>query len=160
MNYTFQPLTQEQAERIAFEWRYEGDYAFYNMDADEEDLASFLDADERGDTTFAVLETNEMIGFVTLQFESPGTVTIGLGMRPDLTGNGNGYRFLTSILNWIDATYGTCNVCLTVATFNKRAIRLYESLGFTPQEIFMQETNGGVYPFLSMTHEHSKTPNN
>ncbi|VXB68973.1 hypothetical protein EXIGUO8H_20780 [Exiguobacterium sp. 8H] len=81
MNYTFQPLTQEQAERIAFEWRYEGDYAFYNMDADEEDLASFLDADERGDTTFAVLETNEMIGFVTLQFESPGTVTIGLGMR-------------------------------------------------------------------------------
>lgn len=160
MSHTFQPLTQEQAELIAFEWRYEGEYAFYNMDADEEDLASFLDADERGDTTFAVLETNEMIGFVTLQFESPGTVTIGLGMRPDLTGNGNGYRFLTSILNWIEATYGTRTVRLAVATFNKRAIRLYESLGFIPQDTFMQETNGGVYPFLSMTREQSEPPNN
>ena len=159
MSHTFQPLTQEQAELIAFKWRYEGEYAFYNMDADEEDLALFLDADERGYTTFAILD-DELIGFVTLQFESVDAVSIGLGMHPDLTGNGNGYRFLTSILNWIDATYGTCNVCLTVATFNKRAIRLYESLGFTPQEIFMQETNGGVYPFLSMTHEHSKTPNN
>ena len=160
MNYRFQPLTQEQAERIAFEWRYEGDYAFYNMDADEEDLASFLDADERGDTTFAVLETNEMICFVTLQFESPGTVTIGLGMHPDLTGSGNGHRFLTSILNWIEATYGTRTVRLAVATFNKRAIRLYESLGFIPQDTFMQETNGGVYPFLSMTREQSEPPNN
>ncbi|WP_251127910.1 MULTISPECIES: hypothetical protein [unclassified Exiguobacterium] len=44
MNHTFHPLTQDQAEQIAFEWRYEGEYAFYNMDADEENLASFLDA--------------------------------------------------------------------------------------------------------------------
>lgn len=54
---------------IAFKWRYEGDYAFYNMDADEEDLALFLDADERGDTTFAILEANELIGFVTMTRE-------------------------------------------------------------------------------------------
>ncbi len=159
MNYTFQPLTQEQAERIAFEWRYEGDYAFYNMDADEEDLASFLDADERGDTTFAILD-DELIGFVTLQLESVDAVSIGLGMRPDLTGNGNGYPFLNSILNWVEATFGTRTVRLAVATFNKRTIRLYESLGFIPQDTFMQETNGGVYPFLSTTREQSEPPNN
>ena len=159
MSHTFQPLTQEQAELIAFEWRYEGEYAFYNMDADEEDLALFLDADERSDTTFAILD-DELIGFVTLQFESADAVSIGLGMRPDLTGSGNGHRFLTSILNWIEATYGTRTVRLAVATFNKRAIRLYESLGFIPQDTFMQETNGGVYPFLSMTREQSEPPNN
>lgn len=68
------------------------------MDADEEDLALFLDADERGDTTFAILEANEQIGFVTMQFESAETVSIGLGIRPDLTGSGNGHQFLTSIL--------------------------------------------------------------
>lgn len=89
MSHTFQPLTQEQTELIAFEWRYEGEYAFYNMDADEEDLALFLDADERGDTTFAILD-DELIGFVTLQFESVDAVSIDLGMRPDLTGSGNG----------------------------------------------------------------------
>ncbi|MCA0981434.1 GNAT family N-acetyltransferase [Exiguobacterium aestuarii] len=159
MSHTFHPLTQEQAELIAFEWRYEGDYAFYNMDADEEDLALFLDADERGDTTFAILEDDDLIGFVTLQFESAETVSIGLGMRPDLTGSGNGHRFLTSILTWIEATYGTHTIRLAVATFNKRAIRLYESLGFIPQDTFMQETNGGVYPFLTMTREQSEPPN-
>ncbi|WP_214821414.1 MULTISPECIES: GNAT family N-acetyltransferase [unclassified Exiguobacterium] len=159
MNHTFQPLTQEQAELIAFKWRYEGDYAFYNMDADEEDLALFLDADERGDTTFAILDDDELIGFVTVQSESTDTISIGLGMRPDLTGNGNGNRFLTSILDWIETTYGTLTLCLAVATFNKRAIHLYASLGFTPQETFMQETNGGVYPFLSMTRLQKSPPN-
>lgn len=153
MSHTFHPLTQEQAELIAFKWRYEGDYAFYNMDADEEDLASFLDADERRNTTFAILEANELIGFVTLQFESADTVSIGLGMRPDLTGSGNGNQFLTLILEWIEVTYRPRTIQLAVATFNKRAIRLYESLGFIPQDTFMQETNGGVYPFLSMTRE-------
>ncbi|WP_337874560.1 GNAT family N-acetyltransferase [Exiguobacterium sp.] len=159
MSHTFHPLTQEQAELIAFEWRYEGEYAFYNMDADEEDLALFLDADERGDATFAILEDDDLIGFVTLQFESAETVSIGLGMRPDLTGSGNGHRFLTSILTWIEATYGTHTIRLAVATFNKRAIRLYESLGFIPQDTFLQETNGGVYPFLTMTREQSEPPN-
>lgn len=160
MSHTFHPLTQEQAELIAFKWRYEGDYAFYNMDADEEDLASFLDADERGDTTFAILTDDELIGFVTLHFESTDTVTIGLGMRPDLTGSGNGNQFLTLILEWIEVTYRPRTIQLAVATFNKRAIRLYESLGFIPQDTFMQETNGGVYPFLSMTREQNEPPNN
>ncbi|MCT4784873.1 GNAT family N-acetyltransferase [Exiguobacterium aestuarii] len=159
MSHTFHPLTQEQAELIAFEWRYEGDYAFYNMDADEEDLALFLDADERGETTFAILDDDELIGFVTLQFESTDTISIGLGMRPDLTGNRNGNRFLTSILDWIEVTYKPCTIQLAVATFNKRAIRLYESLGFIPQETFMQETNGGVYPFLSMKRLQKSPPN-
>lgn len=160
MSHTFHPLTQEQAELIAFKWRYEGDYAFYNMDADEEDLASFLDADERGDTTFAILTDDELIGFVTLHFESTDTVSIGLGMRPDLTGSGNGNQFLTLILEWIEVTYRPRTIQLAVATFNKRAIRLYESLGFIPQDTFMQETNGGVYPFLSMTREQNEPPNN
>ena len=130
------------------------------MDADEEDLALFLDANERGDTTFAILNDDELIGFVTLQFESADTISIGLGMRPDLTGSGNGHRFLTSILNWIETTYGTRTVRLAVATFNKRAIRLYESVGFLPGDTFMQETNGGVYLFLSMTREQSEPPDN
>ncbi|WDH75656.1 GNAT family N-acetyltransferase [Exiguobacterium marinum] len=159
MNHTFHPLTQDQAEQIAFEWRYEGEYAFYNMDADEEDLASFLDAKERGDTTFAILNDDELIGFVTLHFESVETVSIGLGMRPDLTGSGNGHRFLASILTWIEATYGTRTVRLAVATFNKRAIRLYRSLDFIPEETFVQETNGGVYSFLSMKRLQKPPPN-
>lgn len=80
-------------------------------------------------------------------------------MRPDLTGHGNGNRFLTSILIWLETTYEPRTIQLSVATFNKRAIRLYESLGFIPQETFMQETNGGVYLFLSMKRLQKSPPN-
>ncbi len=52
MTYHFQPMTQQHAETIAWTWRYEGEYAFYNMDADADDLASFLDETTRGATTF------------------------------------------------------------------------------------------------------------
>ena len=38
MTYTLQPITQEQAEEIAYNWHYDGKYAFYDMEADEEDL--------------------------------------------------------------------------------------------------------------------------
>ena len=40
MTYEFNILTQEQAENIAYNLHYDGEYSFYNMEADEEDLAN------------------------------------------------------------------------------------------------------------------------
>jgi len=34
MNYTYLQLTQRQAEQIAYDWTYEGDFAFYDMPND------------------------------------------------------------------------------------------------------------------------------
>lgn len=151
MTYTFRPMSQVQAETIAFQWRYDDDYAFYNMDADEEDLAAFLDAKQRGDKTFAIFDDDELVGFVILQFSDAQTVEIGLGMRPDRTGNGQGRTFITSILHWIETTYGPKTVTLAVATFNERAIRVYRACGFKSIGTFWQETNGGTYLFQSMS---------
>lgn len=151
MTYTFRPMSQVQAETIAFQWRYDGDYAFYNMDADEEDLATFLDVKQRGDKTFAIFDDDELVGFVILQFSDAQTVEIGLGMHPDRTGNGQGRTFLTSILRWIETTYGPHTVTLAVATFNERAIRVYRACGFESTGTFLQETNGGTYLFQSMS---------
>lgn len=53
--YSFQLITQEQAEEIAFNWHYDGKYAFYNMEADEEDLTDFLDR-EKELTLFMLLQ--------------------------------------------------------------------------------------------------------
>ena len=150
MDYVFQPMTQEQAEAIAFQWRYEGVYAFYNMDADEEDLIAFLDSKQRGDTTFSIFDHEVFIGFVTLEFRDAQTIEIGLGMHPDRTGNGQGKVFVDSILQWIETTYGPHTITLAVATFNERAIRVYQACDFKPTNTFLQETNGGTYPFLSM----------
>ena len=39
---------------------------------------------------------------------------------------------------------------LAVATFNERAIKVYEGVGFVQGRIYRHETNGGAYEFLKM----------
>ena len=98
MNYTFEVMTQEQAEEIAFKWHYEDKYSFYDMEADQEDLVEFLDPKIRGETTFAVSENNRLVGFFSFNKVDIHTVDIGLGMKPNLTGNGLGLVFIKASL--------------------------------------------------------------
>lgn len=48
MGYTYTVMKQEEAEEIAYNWHYKGEYSFYDIKADEEDLAEFLEGESRG----------------------------------------------------------------------------------------------------------------
>ncbi|MCA0987448.1 GNAT family N-acetyltransferase [Guptibacillus algicola] len=153
MGYAFNVMTQEQAEHIALSWHYDGDYSFYDMEADEEDLEEFLDPKTRGESTFAVTNNDELIGFFSANEISPDTIDIGLGMRPDLTGNGYGKEFVQACMAHVRATYRPEEITLAVATFNQRAIALYRKVGFQDVETYMQDTNGSTFEFLKMRYE-------
>ncbi|MFD2617414.1 GNAT family N-acetyltransferase [Terrilactibacillus laevilacticus] len=150
MAYNFSVLTQEQAEDIAFNWHYDGEYSFYDMEADKEDLDEFLNPEERGNSTFAVTKENELVAFFSISRVADGTFDIGLGMRPDLTGKGNGLEFLRAGINFIQTEYKPEKVTLSVATFNQRAIKLYRKVGFKDVGHFLQDTNGSTFEFLKM----------
>ncbi|MFP3356335.1 GNAT family N-acetyltransferase [Planococcus citreus] len=152
MDYIFQAMTQEQAEDIAASWRYQGEYSFYDMNADPEDLEEFLDPEKREGVYFVVLSQNEIIGFYSFQRPDQETVDIGLGMKPELTGKGNGAAFLAAGLQFAETRYRPKNITLSVAAFNQRAITLYEKLGFRKVASFVQPTNGGQYDFVKMKH--------
>ncbi|WP_338324993.1 GNAT family protein [Planococcus citreus] len=143
MDYIFQAMTQEQAEDIAASWRYQGEYSFYDMNADPEDLEEFLDPEKREGVYFVVLSQNEIIGFYSFQRPDQETVDIGLGMKPELTGKGNGAAFLAAGLQFAETRYRPKNITLSVAAFNQRAITLYEKLGFRKVASFVQPTTGG-----------------
>ncbi|WP_255248249.1 hypothetical protein [Terribacillus saccharophilus] len=64
--YQIVPMTQSQAELIANTWRYEGIYAFYDMDQDEEDMAEFLDPEARKGNVYAVTQMEEVMGFCSI----------------------------------------------------------------------------------------------
>lgn len=153
MDYIFQAMTQEQAEDIAASWRYQGEYSFYDMNADPEDLEEFLDPEKREGVYFVVLSQNEIIGFYSFQRPDQETVDIGLGMKPELTGKGNGAAFLAAGLQFAETRYRPKNITLSVAAFNTRAINLYEKLGFRKVESFVQSTNGGRYDFVKMAYK-------
>lgn len=151
MLYQFNKMTQKEAEQIAFTWRYDAPYHFYNMVEDEEDLVSFLDGRARGEFVFAVKDEEELIAFLMIEREAK-TVDIGLGMRPDLTGQGMGAFFLNEAMDFINHTYEAKQITLSVATFNQRAIKLYTRMGFRKRQVYIQETNGSTYEFMKMIY--------
>ncbi|WP_370455107.1 GNAT family N-acetyltransferase [Planomicrobium sp. CPCC 101079] len=61
---------------------------------------------------------------------------IGIGMNPELTGKGNGFRFFSQILELAKEEGNGLQFRLTVAAFNERAIHLYEKLGFVKEREF------------------------
>ncbi|WRP08635.1 GNAT family protein [Rossellomorea aquimaris] len=152
MDFSFQIITQEQAEHIAYTWKYDGEYAFYDLTADKEDLAEFLDENQRGNSTYAVLQEGEMIGFYTFNTLNESTIDIGLGMHPNLTGKGNGEAFTRAGVDFSIERYSPETLTLSVAAFNNRAIKVYKKVGFVPMETFIQETNGARYEFMKMRY--------
>ena len=73
-------------------------------------------------------------------------IDIGLGMNPSIVGQGNGKLFCTFVNEQILQENPLTPLRLTVATFNKRAIHLYDKLMFKEQLAF--ETS--ITQFMTM----------
>ncbi|MCB2291177.1 GNAT family N-acetyltransferase [Clostridium sp. CS001] len=152
MNYKFVPMNKEYANEIAYHWKYNGVYSFYDMTADEDDLMEFLNEDSWTNRYFAVLDDkSELVGFYSLFFEC-GIMSIGLGLKPALTGRRIGPEFVIAGINFGVEKFNYKQNCimLAVASFNKRAIKAYEKLGFQYIDKYMQKTNGGEFEFIRM----------
>jgi ribosomal-protein-alanine N-acetyltransferase len=149
MQFRFKPMDESYAHAIA-NWHYEGIYAFYDMDRDIEDLEELLDPHSwTGKYCAVVNERGELIGFFCFEKEDEAVV-IGFGLRPDCTGKGLGQAFVEAGLEYAKQKFDPATFRLSVATFNRRAIRVYEKVGFKPDGVLMNETNGGQYEFLRM----------
>ena len=149
MQFRIEPLTQSDAERITSR-HYAGEYDFYDSEADAEDLAELLDPALRGDSMFAVRDgAGELVGFFAFQ-NSDGVVDFGLGLHPDLTGKGLGAAFVRAGLDFVQSQFSPKAIQLRVAAFNKRAIMVYQRVGFKEVEHYMNRTNGGEFDFIRM----------
>ena len=78
---------------------------------------------------------------------------MGLGLRPDLTGAGLGLDYVLADLGFARERYSPARFTLAVATFNGRAIRIYERAGFRRGNVYTHRANGGEYTFLAMARE-------
>lgn len=148
-----QLIVRDMNENFAKEilnWKYESPYDFYNLNSDS--TKEFLE-----NKYYCVIDKSneELIGFFCIgesaqvptgsQFGaySEGLVDIGIGMKPELTGRGNGSNFFSFILRQIQKNSHT-PLRLTVAKFNHRAIHLYEKFGFVKTVEFMNKSTGFI----------------
>lgn len=142
-------MAQEDAEAVAG-WRYPEPFSFYDWTADQDDLAELLDADLRGEAYFAVEDDEgQLVGYFSFKPEGR-TLVVGLGLRPDLTGRGLGGGFFAAGLDYGRERFAPERFSLAVATFNERAIKVYERAGFERARVYMHETNGGEWEFVEM----------
>jgi len=142
-------MSQDDAEAIA-DWRYEAPYDFYDWPADEGDLAELLDPAQRGESYFSARDSlGQLLGFFSIRVEGD-VVSLGLGLRPDLTGRGLGQSFLEAGMTFATGHLRPRLFRLSVAAFNVRAIKVYERAGFVTTRSFMHHTNGGLFSFVEM----------
>jgi len=128
-------------------WYYEPPYDIYNNDCSEENIQELLNENYKA----IVDEYHNLVGFFCIGESAKvpagykfgvyhaDLIDMGLGMNPNLVGQGNGFEFCSSIINYIKKQFRDTPIRLTVATFNKRAIRLYEKLGFVYEDHFDSE---------------------
>ena len=148
--FGFRLMTQGDAEQIAG-WRYPEPYSFYDWESDPDDLAELLDATARADDYVAVEGVDgAVIGFLHYKRPHRATLEIGLGLRPDQTGRGLGRSFVEAGLEYARRRFAPVEFRLSVATFNRRAITVYERAGFARVRVFTHWTNGGEWEFIEM----------
>ena len=124
-----EPLTEDQAAEIAT-WRYEFPYEWYDTASDPRRVELFSNAVEREGLRAAVGDDRELVGFFNFVREGD-EVRIGLGMRPDLTGQGLAQPFIQAGLDYATLEWRPRKFRLWVASWNERALRAYRRAGFT-----------------------------
>jgi diadenosine tetraphosphate (Ap4A) HIT family hydrolase/GNAT superfamily N-acetyltransferase len=161
MAYSITPMDEEAARDIAG-WRYEPPFSFYNTVPGA--LPALLNP---AHAYYAVrTEDGTLAGFFCFGAEAqvpgghrqglyPGkdTLDIGLGLRPELTGHGQGLAFVQAGIDFARRTFAPARFRLSVATFNARAIRVYRRAGFKPGLVFHSPTSEGDTEFLLMSRE-------
>ncbi|QYR23223.1 GNAT family N-acetyltransferase [Paenibacillus sp. sptzw28] len=150
------PLRLNEALEIC-KWKYEGEYSFYDLEESPDAVNELM-----GGSYFSVKNgiSNDLIGFFCFGqsaqvpaareaglYGGDGILDIGLGMRPDLTGQGMGMLLLKTGLEFAAVKYKPDIFRLSVAAFNQRAITLYTNIGFKLITSF--ENNGTEFKLMS-----------
>lgn len=129
-NLTYQNLT-EDAKRQICAWKYEGEYALYNLPSYEELQArqmGFMNVDAE-QNYYGFWDGSVFVGYIKLM-EKETAVSIGIGVKPELCGKQYGQHMLSMACTLAQQLYPQKPLCLEVRTWNTRAIKCYEKVGF------------------------------
>lgn len=153
MEFGFTPVTEADVRAI-LAWRYDPPYTTYNPDNEPGGFDYAAEMLDRRSPYFAVRivsgedwEREPPAGFIAFGsacevgsepeapdephlYRADGSITIGLGLRPDLTGRGLGLPFVEAGLALARERYHPTRFRLFVYAWNQRAITVYERAGF------------------------------
>ena len=125
-------IVEEWNETYAGElaaWRYPPPWDFYDLASDPADAAAVRDPARAGHLRAVLGQSGRLEAFWYFDWHAE-VVEVGIGLRPDLTGHGFGESFLRAQLEYASSRWQPATFRLFVASWNERAIRLYQRFGF------------------------------
>jgi [ribosomal protein S18]-alanine N-acetyltransferase len=158
MDLIIKQMNYEEAEHISL-WHYEEPYSMYNMDGSEDCIKELLN----GFYYSALSKDGQIVGYFCFgesaqvpagnqfgAYDSKDMVDIGLGMNPELCGQGAGSEFLSEGIRFAKENLKVNRFRLTVAAFNKRAVNVYKRVGFKEHMAFVRSSDKSNLEFIIM----------
>ena len=156
----FRPMDETDARAIAT-WRYKAPYDVYSLDAGDPDeiVRCFLDPVNAYYTI--VDQEGRLAAYCCFgpDAQVPGgdygtpVLDVGLGIHPDLTGQGLGHVFVRAVLRFARQEFAPAGFRVTVAEFNERALRVWKSAWFQPVQRFERAPDGMPFVVLTRSNE-------
>ena len=110
-------------------WRYEGPYAICDLKPLDEQRRLGRGFANPRNRYYSFADGARLVGFINL-IGNEAAVFLGVGVRPDLCGQGYGTQICRQALALARQLHPGKPVALEVRSWNRRAIRCYEKCGF------------------------------
>ena len=147
--FALQPMFPEAAKAIA-RWSYPPPYELYNHPPEKR--GAIVEGLLEPDNAYEVLQDDGLglVGFCCFGPDArvagcpypEGTLDVGIGLRPDLTGQGLGQRLAEVVILRAADLAPTLPLRVTVAAFNARARRVWEKQSFHIDAHFQRPSDG------------------
>ncbi len=154
--YAISPLTTEDIHEL-LSWQYPAPYDLYNGISEdiEREIAYFLNPANR---CYALRTANSaFVGFCSFGEDGqvPGgnydrpALDIGIGIKPTLTGQGNGNAYMRAIETYaVQQAPPPERLRVTIAAFNERAQRVARNAGYQEVQRFVRAHDGQEFVVL------------
>jgi len=158
LQISYYPAEKKHA-RVFVNWQYKPPYDVYNCPPEEVGDAVHYNIDP-ANNVYAMLDQNEeLVGYCSYGRDAqvPGgdyseeALDIGMMIKPELTGQGLGAAFAEEVIRNGVGKYNSKKLRVTIAAFNKRAMRVWEKNGFQQTQFFTRAN--GEMNFVIMTKE-------
>ena len=145
-------ILNNEEKKIICSWKYEGEYALYNMPSYESMFErQFGFCNPKNTNNYkAYYDGNIFVGF-TNAYEEESEIFVGIGVNPECCSHGYGQKMLQMLSEDCSSLYSNKQLYLEVRSWNKRAIACYQKAGFVIDgEEYEQETSIGKGLFYRM----------
>ena len=158
VDLTFTRMDRASALEI-IQWRYPPPYDIYNLAEGKDTLAYALDPKNN---LYALRDEDaQLVGFCSFGKDgqvpggnySQGALDIGLGIRPDLTGQGQGVEYAGCVLEYARQRFMPVRFRVTIAAFNQRAQKVWARLGFQPVQNFLHLESNSEFVVMVSTRQ-------